>query len=177
MNTICPSLPSGLQLALQVTSNHEWSDAPETAYLLIDARQAQAILDLMGLTKVFREQATRVGLVSRWFTVSVGSGEMLPDFRLLRIPFDEGEAPDSDRPVVRLPGEFDAASIPDGDEHRVECHRIEVDDSDVRFTALLRHGSNKFTTAELDRELIQTIADGRIPGAIPAAKLTATNFN
>jgi hypothetical protein len=61
-------------------------------------------------------------------------------------------------------------------EHRVECHRIEVNQDGVRFTAVLRHGSDRLTTVQLDLELIQTIAAGRSP-RLPTAKLTTPTFN
>ncbi|MDQ5977169.1 MAG: hypothetical protein QG602_141, partial [Verrucomicrobiota bacterium] len=108
--------------------------------------------------------------------ISVGSGDLLPDFRLLHLPFDDDEAPDSDRPVVQLPVDFEVENVSAENEHRVECHRIEVSQDGVRFTALLRHGSDRLTTVQLDRELIQAIAAGRSPN-LPTAKLTTPTFN
>jgi hypothetical protein len=162
---------SRLKLGLHTTVNNEWSDAPGYAYLEIGAEQAQAILDLIGLTKVFREQAGNSELICPHYAICFGSGIKVPDFRLIEIPFVEGEEPDSNRPVVLLPVKFDADATAPETEHRVECHRIEVDDEQVRFTALSRHGSDEFTTADIGSALLQAVADGRETG-LPLAALT-----
>jgi len=169
--TSSPKSVSRLKLSLHTTVNNEWSDAPGYAYLEIGAEQAQAILDLIGLTKVFREQVGKSGLICPLYSICVGSGIKVPDFRLIEIPFVDTEEPDGSRPVVLLPAEFDADATARESEHRVECHRIEVDDEQVRFTALSRHGSDEFTTTDLGRALLQNIANGRQCG-LPMATLT-----
>ena len=162
---------SRLKLGLHTTVNNEWSDAPGYAYLEIGAEQAQAILDLIGLTQVFRTHAGDSGLICPHYAICFGSGSKVPDFRLIEIPFVDTEEPDSSRPIVLLPAVFDADATAPETEHRVECHRIEVDDEQVRFTALSRHGSDEFTTADLGSALLQAIA-GRRDCGLPLATLT-----
>lgn len=172
MNTIDPQSTGCLKLGLHTTVNNEWSDAPGYAYLEIGAEEARAILDLTGLTGVFREQAHRAGLICPLYAVSFGVGDKIPRFCLIEIPFEDTE-PDSDRPVVRLPADFNGETAA-GREHRVECHRIHVDTERVWFTALLRKGSDEFTTADLSADLLRAIAEGRDCG-LPLAALTPDN--
>ena len=70
-----------------------------------------------------------------------------------------------------MPAEFDADATAPETEHRVECHRIEVDGEQVRFTAFSRHGSDEFTTTDLGSALLQAIAARRDCG-LPLAALT-----
>lgn len=149
--------------------------APETAYVAIDPNQAQAILDLLDLTAGFRGQAHAAGLLDPLFSISAGIGERIPDFRLVRIPFADDEVSD-ERPGVLLPDEFSPDNVPEGDECRVECHRIELSPDRVRFTALAKRGSLRFTTADLDVKLLHAIAlDREIPLPMARLKPTATD--
>lgn len=61
--------------------------------------------------------------------------------------------------MVHLPDDFTADAVAD-DECRVECHRIEVGDCQVRFTALAKYSSHRFTTADLTVELLHALAEG-----------------
>ena len=159
-----------MKLALLTSCNNGWSEAPSTAFLEITPAGAAAILSLMDRATAFRAAADEARLADRFFAVSVGAGPLIPDFRLMTIPVEEG--PDSDRPVLVLPADFEPDSICPEDEWRVECHRIELDEGDARFTALLRHGSDELTTAELTRDVLRAIAENRDPG-LPAGVLEA----
>jgi hypothetical protein len=163
-----------MKLALLTSCNNEWSEAPSTAYLELTPTGAKAVLSLMDMATAFRSKADEARLSHRFFTVSIGAGPLIPDFRLLEVSFDFQHAPDSDQPVLVMPADFDPDSIPDENEWRVECHRIELDEGDVRFTALSRHGSDEFTTAELTRAMLQAIAEDRDPG-LGAAVLAAAD--
>ena len=176
MNTITASAMFRLKLALYTTANNEWSDAPDCAYLEIDAEQARAIIDLLVMTTRFRDEADRAGLLSRHYSVTAGTGELIPDFRLVRIPFVDGDQLSGDRPVVRLPDDFSADCLPAEAECRVECHRIEIAHGQVRFTALAKHGDHRFTTADLELRLLQAIADERDDG-VHRAELKPAHAN
>jgi len=165
-----------VKLALYTTVCNDDSDAPGYAYLEISTEKAKAILTLIELTNVFREQAGQARLISPFFPVSFGSGEKLPTFRLIQIPFKDDQAPTYQREIVRLPANFDATGTEREPEYRVECHRIEIGEEQVWFTALLRHGSDEFTTVDLSIELLRAIAEGRDCG-LPLAKLEQTPFS
>jgi hypothetical protein len=176
MNTITTAAMSPRKLALYTTANNEWSDAPESAYLEIDAEQARAMIDLLVMTTRFRDEADRAGLLSPFYSVTAGTGERIPNFRLLPIPFLDDAPLDAERPVVRLPNDFCADAVPPDHECRVECHRIEIAHGHVRFTALAKHGDHRFTTADLELRLLQAIADGRADElARPALKPADAN--
>lgn len=164
---------SYLKLALHATTPNEWSEAPDYAYLEISVPQARALVYLMSLAQQFRGQMARSGLVDPCYDISLGLGERLPNFRLIRIPFAEGEEPDRDRPVVILPEEFAPESIGEEAEHRVECHRIEVGRETVRFSALRKQGDDRFLTTELRGQLLQWIAND-YPTDLPVARLTTS---
>ncbi|MEO6244428.1 MAG: hypothetical protein ABIQ12_03250 [Opitutaceae bacterium] len=170
MKVITASALSALKLALHTTTPNEWSEAPDYAYLEISVRQAEALLQLMSATQEFRSNAERSRLIDPGYDISVGAGERLPDFRLIRIPFADGQEPDRDRPIVLLPEEFDPENVRDDAEHRVECHRVEVGRDRVRLTALRRHGDDRFVTTDLDGKLLQTMAND-FPTDLPVAVL------
>ena len=161
MTTLTDSVPHSLKLALHTTTANEWSEAPDYAYLEISPVQARAMLDLLRVTNAFRTDAARAGLLNRFFAISVGTGEMIPNFQMIWIPLRDGQEPDGIRTAVELPEAFDPEYVGADNEHRVECHRIELGDERVRFTALLKHGSDQFTTANLDRATLEAIAEGR----------------
>jgi hypothetical protein len=170
MKVITATAPSHLKLALHTTNNNEFSDAPDCAYLEISAAEAAALLDLIGLTQHFGRKTAASGLIERCYDISLGLGRRLPVFRVLHLPFTEDEAPDTDRPLVLLPDDFDPETLGDHAEHRVECHRIEVGENTVRFSALLRHGDDRFVTTSLDGELLGLIAR-ELPTTLPSARL------
>lgn len=174
MNTIAVPATSALKLALRTTANDEWSDAPDSAYLEIDADQARAIIDLLVMATEFRAAADRVGLLSPHYSVTAGTGERVPDFRLIRIPFAETTSFSGDQPVVRLPDNFSPDTLTGDDECRVECHRIEIGHSNVRFAALAKYGDHRFTTADLELSLLRAIAEHRDDG-LPRAELKPVN--
>ena len=161
MNTITTAAAAPRKLALYTTANDEWFDARHSAYLEIDAEQARAIIDLLVMTTRFRDEADRAGLLDRHYSVTGGTGELIPGFRLLQIPFVDDTQLDAERPVVRLPDDFCADTVPAEHECRVECHRIEIAHGHVRFTALAKYGDHRFTTADLDLRLLQAIAEDR----------------
>lgn len=173
MNVIAASAMSRLKLALHTTTTNEWSEALDYAYLEISVPQARAIVYLMSLTQQFRRQMARSGLVDPCYDISLGLGERLPIFRLIPIPFADGQEPQRDRPIMRLPDEFDPERMSAGAEHRVECHRIDVGREQVRFSALLKRGDGRFVTTGLGEALLQTIAND-YPAGLPEAVLTAS---
>jgi hypothetical protein len=173
MNVIAASAMSHLKLALHTTTTNEWSEAPDYAYLEISVPQARALVYLMSLTQQFRGQMDRSGLVDPCYDISLGLGQRLPNFRLIPIPFADEQEPQRDRPIVRLPEEFDPEQSAVGAEHRVECHRIEVGREQVRFSALLKRGDGRFITTSLGEALLQTIAND-YPTDLPEAVLTAS---
>ena len=62
-----------------------------------------------------------------------------------------------------------------GAEQRVECHRIELGREQVRFSALLRRGDDRFVTTDLTEKLLQSMANDYptdLPKAVLAAPLT-----
>ncbi len=140
--------------------------------LEIDADQARAIIDLLVMATEFRAAAGRAGLLSLHYSVTAGTSERVSDFRLVRIPFVETIPFNGDQPVVRLPNDFSPYTLPGDDEWRVECHRIEIEPSNVRFTALAKHGDRLFTTVDLELRLLQTIAESHDDG-LPHAELTS----
>ena len=173
MNVITASAIPDIKLALHTTTPNEWSEAPDYAYLEISVPQARALVYLLSLTQQFRRETARIGLVDPGYDISLGLGERLPNFRLMRIPFAEGEEPDRDRQVMLLPEEFESESIGEEAEHRVECHRVEVGTETVRFSALLKKGDDRFLTTELGGKLLQLIAND-YPTDLPVARLTTT---
>ncbi|MDP3071118.1 MAG: hypothetical protein Q8N18_12580 [Opitutaceae bacterium] len=172
MNVIAASAQSSLKLAVHATTPNEFSEAPDYAYLEITHLQARALVYLMSLTQQFRGQMARSGLVDPCYDISLGLGERLPNFRLIQIPFGEDQEPQRDRPIVLLPEEFDPESVGENAEHRVECHRIEVGREQVRFSALLRRGDDRFVTTDLNEKLLQEIAN-QYPTDLPLAALAA----
>ncbi|MEY2879094.1 MAG: hypothetical protein RLZZ15_1474, partial [Verrucomicrobiota bacterium] len=96
MNTVTASAMSALKLALHTTTPNEWSEAPDYAYLEISVPQARDLVYLMSLVQQFRDETARFGLVDPGYDIGLGLGERLPSFRLIRIPFAEGEQPDRD---------------------------------------------------------------------------------
>ncbi len=174
MNVLTASAPSHLKLALHTTKNNEFSEAPDYAYLEISALQAQAVIYLVSLTRQFGLGTAESGLVERCYDVSLGLGRRLPIFRLLHLPFAESGEPSSDQPTVALPDDFDPDALGEHAEHRVECHRIKVGPTSVRFSALSKHGDDRFVTTSLSEELLQMIAND-YPTGLPAARLEHRN--
>jgi hypothetical protein len=170
MKVLTASAPGHLKLALLTTNPNEFSEAPDCAYLEISAAEATALLDLIGVTQQFGRRTAASGLIERCYDISLGLGRRLPVFRVLHLPFADDEAPDHERPIVLLPEDFDPETLGEHAEHRVECHRIEVGENTVRFSALLRHGDDRFVTTSLDGELLGRIARD-CPTALPAVRL------
>ena len=171
MTTLTAAVPHSLKLALHTATANEWYEAPDYAYLEISPVQARAMLDLLRATNNFCTQVARAGLLNRSLAISVGTGEMIPNFRMIWIPLQDGHEPDAARTAVELPEAFDPDCVGEANEHRVECHRIELGDERGRFTALLKHGSDEFTTADLDRATLEAIAQERATG-IPLALMS-----
>ena len=173
MTTAIASATFPLKLALHTTCDNEWAETPDYAYLEISPVQARAIIYLMSLTQQFCGRAAKTGLVDPFYAVSLGLGERLPNFRLVRIPFGPDQEPNRDRPVVTLPEEFTAESVSETNEHRLECHRIEIGRGEVRFTALLKRGSDRFITTGMEETLLQMIAN-EYPTGLPEAVLASS---
>lgn len=148
-----------MKLYLAVSSNEVESSAPDGAYLEVASEGAVALLKLMQLVDGFRMALAAEGLASQHFGISVGSGDRIPAFRLL----DIGEEVSGDDVVV-LDDEFDADSVDESAERRVECHRVEIGDGEVRFSALDKHGAARYTTADLSKVALDAIAAGGDPG-------------
>ena len=170
MNVIAASAQSSLKLAVHATTPNEFCEAPDYAYLEISHLQARALVYLMSPTQQFRGQMARSGLVDPCDDMSLGLGERLPNFRLIRIPFGDEQGPQRDRPIVQLPEEFDPEIVGEGAEQRVECHRIELGREQVRFSALLRRGDDRFVTTDLTEKLLQSMAND-YPTDLPIAGL------
>ena len=147
-----------MKLVLNVSCDNENSDAPSYGFVEILPEAARAMMSLQDAAVAFRAKMNEAGLACKYATVLVGSGGNIPCFRLMSIPLAYSE--ERDDGVRVLPAGFDPDSIDGDDEHRIECHRIELDDSDVRFVALDRHGSDRFTTAEIERATLEAIAAG-----------------
>ena len=139
-----------MKLVLNVSCDNENSDAPSYGFVEILPEAARAMMALQDAAVAFRAKMNEAGLAC--------SGGNIPCFRLMSIPLAYSE--ERDDGVRVLPAGFDPDSIDGDDERRIECHRIELDDSDVRFVALDRHGSDRFTTAEIERATLEAIAAG-----------------
>ncbi len=171
MKVLAATAPSHVKLALHTTTNNEFSDAPDCAYVEISAAEAEALIDLIGVTQRFGRTTAASGLIERCYDVSLGLGRRLPTFRVLHLPFADDEAPEQERPVVLLPEDFDPEALGEHAEHRVECHRIEVGENTVRFSALSKHGDDRFLTTSLSRELLDLIAHD-YPTKLPSVRLS-----
>ena len=117
--------------------------------------QAQAVIYLVSLTRQFGQRTAESGLVERCYDVSLGLGRRLPIFRLIHLPFAESGEPGGDQPIVALPDDFDPDALGEHAEHRVECHRIEVGHTSVRFSTLSKHGDDRFVTTSLSEDLLR----------------------
>ena len=115
MNTITTAATSPRKLALYTTANNEWCDEPESAYLEIDAEQAQAIIALLVMATRFRADADRAGFLSTRYSVTAGTGERIPSFRLLRISFADDAQLGGKQPILVLPGDFSPDRLPTDD--------------------------------------------------------------
>jgi hypothetical protein len=168
MKVLTADAQPALKLALHTTTPNEWSEAPDYAYLEVTPAHARALLHVIWETRELRRRLSSSGHIEPGYGILLGLGERLPRFELISIPFDEAQEPDRDRPVVELPESYEPASAVD--EHRVECHRVEVGCDWVRFTALLRRGDDRFLTTDLSETLLQAIAN-EFPSGLPAANL------
>jgi hypothetical protein len=151
-----------MNLLLYVSCASEFDGAPSMGFIAISAAHAKAIVVLFDLVGPFVRDADKQGLVSRFFNASFGTGDKIPDFRLVELSERLGHDMTEEQVGV-LPDDFDSQSAVPVDEARIECHRIEIGQDDVRFTALAKHGSAEFSTADIPIAVFRAIADGHMP--------------